>query len=120
MQCKAFTADYPGIASYNLRVNYRCSNAIASVANSIIGKLATQSIKAMSAPSKDVTASVEDVTSKEEPVRIALVPDEYAEAGFVSKVLKTLIDKKAANSQRSCAIMYRTNSQSRIFEVRNQ
>lgn len=99
--------EYQGkITRLGLLENYRCSPAIISVANSLLGKQAT-------------TARDGSAAQKHEPVRIITCEDDMQQAKCVATLLKTLGDKAALGgktSKREIAVMYRTNAQSRVLE----
>lgn len=105
--------DYPGMQTYGLLENYRCSPAVTAVANAILGTIATKP---------------HNPKRRFEPARIIACQDDQEQAQCVAKLLKTLRGKAgagdeegdggtAARKTREIAIMYRTNAQSRVLEA---
>ncbi len=90
---------YPSLVTFNLMQNYRCSPAIAEVANAVIGEVATTT----------------DVTKRHiEAVRVVSTQDDEDQARCVSSIIETIQNDGAA--KMDIAVFYRTNSQSRALE----
>ncbi|MEK7773737.1 MAG: UvrD-helicase domain-containing protein, partial [Deltaproteobacteria bacterium] len=100
-----FEKDYPDAATLRLEQNYRSTKNILSAANSVIIKNKTRLEK---------TLWTENQAGETLLFEEAL--DEYDEARRVIKGLKGLIDGAGSYSYGDCAIFYRTNAQSRVFE----
>lgn len=102
--------DYPAIRNYGLLENYRCSPAVTSVANAILGTLAT-------------TPRQGSTEKRFEPVRLITTEDDDEQARCIATLIKTLETKPTSGTAsgstpmvKEVAIMYRTNAQSRILE----
>jgi len=109
--------DYPNMQTFGLLENYRCSPAVITVANAMLGSLATTP-----------RAGIEK--KRCEPARIITCEDDADQAQCVSKLLQTLRGKTGAGEEhgeqdpsskktkhKEIAIMYRTNAQSRVLEA---
>ncbi|AMN48452.1 DNA-dependent helicase II [Steroidobacter denitrificans] len=98
-----FQRDYPGVQLFRLEQNYRSTGNILSAANALIannsGRLG-----------KNLWTSGE----QGEPVRLYTAFNERDEADFVINQLRDWIDKGGRRDE--CAILYRSNAQSRTFE----
>ncbi len=100
-----FEKDYPDSTTLRLEQNYRSTKNILSAANSVIVRNRTRLEKTL------WTENPAGETLLYEEAR-----DEYDEARRVIKGLKGLLDGDRSCSYRDCAIFYRTNAQSRVFE----
>ena len=90
---------YPNLMTFNLMQNYRCSPAIAEVANAVMGEVATTT----------------DVTKQHvEAVRVVSTYDDEDQARCVSSIIETI--QSDSNAKMDIAVFYRTNSQSRVLE----
>lgn len=99
-----FERDFPGAAVVRLEENYRSTPQILAVANSVIEGNTTRRGKTLRATRP----------SGETVMRVGAL-DERDEADFVAD---TIIDRttRGGLERRECAILYRTNAQSRAFE----
>jgi DNA helicase-2/ATP-dependent DNA helicase PcrA len=98
-----YRRDYPNVSMFRLEQNYRSSANILDAANALIsnnsGRLG-----------KNLWTSGE----KGEPVRLYAAFNERDEADFVINRIRDWISKGGRRSD--CAILYRSNAQSRAFE----
>ena len=99
-----FEKDYPDATVLRLEQNYRSTRHILSAANSVIERNAKRLDKTL------WTENHEGCQLVHEEAR-----DEYDEARAVIRKLRERISKSSL-SYRDCAIFYRTNAQSRVFE----
>ncbi len=99
-----FQKDYPDAAVYRLELNYRSVASVLSLANAVIlpneGRL-----------EKDLRP----VKAAGDKVKLYRAADHRAEADFVARQLERLMAEKPY-SYNDFAILYRTNSQSRVLE----
>ncbi|MFH0911499.1 MAG: UvrD-helicase domain-containing protein [Planctomycetota bacterium] len=98
-----FARDYPGTRLVLLEENYRSTKRILNVSNRLIAHNARRYEKRL-------------FTSNAlgEPVRLAHLPDDRAEAAWVAAEVKALA--RAGRSLREVAVFYRVNAQSQPFE----
>lgn len=98
-----FSRDYPNYHLYKLEQNYRSTQTIVNAANSLIAKNSKQIPKTIFSESEqgDLIKLVESSTDAEEGIKIASMIADLAKSG---------------EDYSDCAILYRTNSQSRILE----
>jgi DNA helicase II / ATP-dependent DNA helicase PcrA len=103
--------DFKSVLSYTLRENYRCSPAISSVANALLGTTATVAMEKQ--PGK-----------KGEMVRIIYTDDDETQAKCVATIINTLYQDPSSSSTntkkrtaKQFAVLYRTNAQSRALEA---
>ena len=98
-----FQRDYEDAQVYRLELNYRSAGSVLRVANALIrhnvGRL-----------EKDLRATRDDG----EPVRLYRANDHRAEADFVARTVERL--RGAGLRLDDCAVLYRTNAQSRVLE----
>ena len=92
----SFASDYPSTRTYGLMENYRSTEPIIGVANLILGDEGSQSLES---------------DNEVEPVRFVACLDDEEQANYVADTIE-----KLSSRQRSTAVMYRTNAQSRAFE----
>lgn len=99
-----FERDYPKATIIRLEQNYRSTKNILDAAHSVIAKNTQRSDKKL-------------WTSKQsgQPVEVISVHNERAEAETIVRRIKTLVDMGLRN-YADCAILYRTNAQSRGLE----
>ena len=99
-----FQKDYPDAAVYRLELNYRSVASVLSLANAVIlpneGRL-----------EKDLRP----VKAAGDKVKLYRAADHRAEADFVARQLERLMTEKPY-SYNDFAVLYRTNSQSRVLE----
>ena len=98
-----FSRDYPNYHLYKLEQNYRSTQTIVNAANSLIAKNSKQIPKTIFSESEqgERIKLVESSTDAEEGIKIASLIADLAKSG---------------ENYSDCAILYRTNSQSRILE----
>jgi DNA helicase-2/ATP-dependent DNA helicase PcrA len=98
-----FLRDFPGARTIKLEQNYRSTSTILKAANSVIQRNGSRLGKHL-------------WTAGDEGERIALYAayNEQDEARFVIERIREYIDEHG--SARDCAILYRSNAQSRNFE----
>lgn len=98
-----FLKDFPGARTIKLEQNYRSTSTILKAANSVIQRNGSRLGKQL-------------WTAGDEGERIALYAayNEQDEARFVIERIREYIDEHG--SARDCAILYRSNAQSRNFE----
>jgi len=98
-----FLRDFPGARTIKLEQNYRSTSTILKAANSVIQRNGSRLGKEL-------------WTAGDEGERIALYAayNEQDEARFVIERIREYIDEHG--SARDCAILYRSNAQSRNFE----
>ena len=99
-----FEKDFPGTEIIKLEQNYRCTGSILNAANSVIKNNETKYEKKLW--TKNENGELPEVFRAE---------DEYGEANFV---VKKIIGLKSTEYYKNSdfAILYRTNSQSRVLE----
>ncbi len=100
----AFERDYPDARVLTLEQNYRSTQPILDTAHAVIRHNADR------APKKLWTQ-----LSSGEPVRLISVYDEQEEALAVCSEIENLVGREGL-SLSECAVLYRTNAQSRAFE----
>ena len=94
-----FEADFPGARVLRLEANYRSSQKILDIASGLVAHNRSRKGKTLHA-----------VRVSGEPVRLHEASDEYEEAAWV-------VDRIAARrGDERAAVLYRMNSQSRLFE----
>src|SRR3990172_5170595 len=99
-----FEKDYPDATVLRLEQNYRSTRHILSAANSVIERNAKRLKKTL------WTENHEGAPLLHEEAR-----DEYDEARAVVRKIRARLSEKSF-SYKDCAIFYRTNAQSRVFE----
>jgi DNA helicase-2/ATP-dependent DNA helicase PcrA len=98
-----FRHDFPGAQFFKLEQNYRSSGAILEAANALIANNSTRL-------GKELWTS----GTRGEPVRVYCAYNERDEAGFVVNRIEQWV--AGGGTRRECAILYRSNAQSRVFE----
>jgi superfamily I DNA/RNA helicase len=100
----AFERDYPNVQTVTLEQNYRSTQPILDVAHAVILNNEDRAEKKLWT---DLRIG--------EPVRLITVYDEREEALAVCSEIERLIGREGL-SLSECAVLYRTNAQSRAFE----
>ena len=100
----AFERDYPDARTVTLEQNYRSSQPILDIAHAVIRNNPERAAKQLWTELRGG-----------EPVRLISVYDEREEAAAVSNEVENLIGREGV-SLGECAVLYRTNAQSRAFE----
>ncbi len=98
-----FRRDYPGVQLFRLEQNYRSTANILAAANALIAQNSGRL-------GKNLWTS----GGKGEPVRLYAAFNERDEANFVVERIREWTAR--GGSRRECAILYRSNAQSRSFE----
>lgn len=99
-----FQRDYQGAAVYRLEANYRSVGAVLKVANALISHN-QERLEKILRPVKGDGAGV----------KIYRATDHRDEADFVARQIERLTAEQAL-SHEACAVLYRTNAQSRVLE----
>ncbi len=99
----SFDRHFPGVKEIRLEQNYRSTGTILDAANAVIARNTERKAKRL------WTAS-----GRGEPVHLAELPDERAEASFIAREIRRRID--GGMPPRDIAVLYRTNLQSRAVE----
>jgi len=100
-----FENDYPDAVVVHLEQNYRSTGTILDAANRVIAQ------NRMRAP-KNLWTENERGT----PIRRKVAYDEEQEADFVVSEIRRLVARNET-TLNGCAVMYRTNAQSRVLEA---
>jgi DNA helicase-2/ATP-dependent DNA helicase PcrA len=97
-----FERDFPGAHVVRLERNYRSTASILQVANAVIACNVARKPKSLR-------------TEREagEPILVARTPNERREASWVTSRVRSL---EGVYGYGDCAVLYRTNAQSRAFE----
>ena len=98
-----YERDFGGAKLIALEQNYRSANSILRAANAVIANNRERK-------PKNLWSELGDG----DPVRVAEVEDEHAEARFVAAEIAALAEEGFAGSE--IAVFYRTNAQSRVLE----
>lgn len=99
-----FKDDYPDAAVYRLELNYRSVKSVLELANTVI--LANEG---------RLEKDLRPVKGEGDKVKIYRASDHRAEGDFVARQVERLMAEKDY-SYNDFAVLYRTNSQSRVFE----
>ena len=99
-----FKKDYPDAKVVNLEINYRSTGTIIQAAKSVIASNGRR-------PEKDIRAS----RHEGKPLVVYETYDAEEEAYFAITQISNLLRRKDATLS-NCAVMYRTNAQSRALE----
>ncbi len=99
-----FRQDYPDAAVYRLELNYRSVGSVLKLANAVIGQNQGR-----------IEKSLKPVKAEGEKVRLYRATDHHAEADFVARTIERLRAERTLDYQ-DFAVLYRTNSQSRVLE----
>jgi DNA helicase-2/ATP-dependent DNA helicase PcrA len=100
---KRFVEEFPNATLMRLEQNYRSFRGVLAAANALIGNNASQ------IPKKLWTARQDD-----EPIRVHTAIDEQDEARYVVNAIHQHV--RLGGQMEDCAILYRSNAQSRPFE----
>jgi DNA helicase II / ATP-dependent DNA helicase PcrA len=98
-----FERDYPDCEVIKLEQNYRSTQTILSAADAVIANNRERKEKHLWSD-----------LGKGDPVHVAELEDEHAEARFVVSEVERLVEEGASRDE--VAIFYRTNAQSRVLE----
>ena len=98
-----FTRDFPDTNTVRLEQNYRSSGNILEAANALISNNSGRLGKNLWTDAGDG-----------ELIHLYAANDEYDEARYTASRIKQWLEQ--GNSYQECAILYRSNAQSRIFE----
>jgi DNA helicase II / ATP-dependent DNA helicase PcrA len=98
-----FQQDYPGTQLVRLEQNYRSTANILNAANAVIANNASRLGKTLWT---DGAAGA--------PIKLYAAFNEYDEAEFVVNRIQDYIQQ--GNKRAECAVLYRSNAQSRVFE----
>jgi DNA helicase-2/ATP-dependent DNA helicase PcrA len=98
-----FEDDFPDARVIKLEQNYRSTQNILSAANAVVSNNRARKHKALWT---DAGAG--------DPVRVAELDDEHAEARYVTDRIERLVEEGGSRSE--VAVFYRTNAQSRVLE----
>lgn len=100
---RQFLRDFPGATTLRLEQNYRSSGNILNAANAVIAKNSSR-----------VGKTLWTSAGKGEPIDLYAAFNEQDEARFVIERIKAAV--KLDKRRSDCAILYRSNAQSRVFE----
>ena len=98
-----FERDFPGAHVVKLEQNYRSTQTILSAANAVVANNEGRKPKQLWSD-----------RGTGDPVRVAELEDEHAEARYVASEIERLADE--GTSRGEIAVFYRTNAQSRVLE----
>jgi DNA helicase-2/ATP-dependent DNA helicase PcrA len=98
-----FERDFPGAHVVKLEQNYRSTQTILSAANAVVANNEGRKPKELWSD-----------CGTGDPVRVAELEDEHAEARYVASEIERLADE--GTSRGEIAVFYRTNAQSRVLE----
>lgn len=99
-----FTQTFPGARTFKLEQNYRSTQTIVNAANSLIEKNVRQ-----------IHKEVFSKNERGEPIPVFQAYSDVEEADIVTNKIAALHTRKGY-LYSDCAILYRTNAQSRVFE----
>lgn len=98
-----FLSDYQGAQIVRLEQNYRSTSTILAAANAVIAHNSGRLGKELWTEDK-----------QGEPIYLYAAFNEQEEARFIAEKIEQWVDN--GNDYRSCAILYRSNAQSRVLE----
>ena len=98
-----FQSDYPNATSYRLEQNYRSTGTILDAANALIEHNTDRLGKALWTD-----------LGRGDPVSLYAAYNEIDEARYIVERIKNFFAE--GNAYRDCAILYRSNAQSRVLE----
>ncbi|MCQ2608223.1 MAG: UvrD-helicase domain-containing protein [Bacteroidales bacterium] len=98
-----FQKDYKDCKLFKLEQNYRSTQTIVNAANSLIKK-----------NSKQIAKTIFSENNVGEKINLLETPTDAEEGLRIASLIASLIDK--GENYNDCAILYRTNAQSRIIE----
>ncbi len=99
-----FERDFPGARLIKLEQNYRSTEEILEVAHRVISKNTKRSDKKLWTDNRGG-----------EPVELIVAGNEFDEAERVANQIWAMV-ASGSHQLRDCAVLYRTNAQSRVFE----
>lgn len=99
-----FERDFPGATVIKLEQNYRSTEEILNAAHNVIAKNTQRSDKKLWTDNRGGA-----------PVEIIKARNEFDEAERVANSIQSAVAVGSRN-YRNCAVLYRTNAQSRVFE----
>ncbi|MBE7010951.1 MAG: DNA helicase PcrA [Ruminococcaceae bacterium] len=99
-----FEKDFPGAKTIKLEQNYRSTQTILNAANSVIANNRGRKGKNLWTENGDGGQ-----------IDLYRADNEYDEADFIASQIKTAV--KNGSTYADCAILYRTNAQSRVIET---
>ncbi len=99
-----FERDFPGAKQIKLEQNYRSTEEILEVAHRVISKNTKRSDKKLWTDNRGG-----------EPVELIVAGNEFDEAERVANQIWAMV-AGGSHRLRDCAVLYRTNAQSRVFE----
>ncbi len=99
----SFETDFPSATIIRLEQNYRSTASILDIAGKVIERNAGRHLKKLWTENEEG-----------EPVDYRRTDDEREEAKYVARCIRSMIQN--GRKGRDCAILYRTNAQSRILE----
>ena len=99
-----FEQDFPGARQIKLEQNYRSTEEILEVAHRVISKNTKRSDKKLWTDNRGG-----------EPVELIVAGNEFDEAERVANQIWAMV-ASGSHRLRDCAVLYRTNAQSRVFE----
>ena len=99
-----FERDFPGARQIKLEQNYRSTEEILEVAHRVISKNTKRSDKKLWTDNRGG-----------EPVELIIASNELDEAERVANQIWAMV-ASGSHRLRDCAVLYRTNAQSRVFE----
>lgn len=99
-----FERDFPGAKQIKLEQNYRSTEEILEVAHRVISKNTKRSDKKLWTDNRGG-----------EPVELMVAGNEFDEAERVANQIWAMV-AGGSHRLRDCAVLYRTNAQSRVFE----
>lgn len=99
-----FERDFPGARQIKLEQNYRSTEEILEVAHRVISKNTKRSDKKLWTDNRGG-----------EPVELIVAGNEFDEAERVANQIWAMV-AGGSHRLRDCAVLYRTNAQSRVFE----
>jgi DNA helicase-2/ATP-dependent DNA helicase PcrA len=98
-----FPTDFPGARTVRLEQNYRSTNTILKAANAVIGH-----------NSERLGKTLWTDRGEGEALKVYAAYNEHDEAQFVVERIRRFVD--GGHARAECAILYRSNAQSRVFE----
>jgi DNA helicase II / ATP-dependent DNA helicase PcrA len=100
-----FEKDYPETKVIKLEQNYRSTQTILDVAHSVISENRERKEKKLWTEN-----------GKGSPVAVQFMPNDFEEGAFVAREVQRLLARREVGSLSDCAVLYRTNAQSRLVE----
>jgi DNA helicase II / ATP-dependent DNA helicase PcrA len=100
-----FEKDYPETKVIKLEQNYRSTQTILDVAHSVIRENRERKEKKLWTDN-----------GKGAPVAVQFMPNDFEEGAFVAREIQRLVARRDIEKLSDCAVLYRTNAQSRLVE----